>query len=267
MKGSLFDLAGTVAVVTGGSRGIGRAICERLAEHGARVVVSSRKADACEEVVRAIQARGGEAMAVACNISRKEELRALVDAAHAAYGRIDTLVCNAAVNPYFGPAQDIPDDAYDRIMNANVRSNLWLCQMVLPGMAEPKRDGKGGGSAILVSSIGGFRGSATLGIYGVSKAADMQLARALAVEWGPRNVRVNCIAPGLVRTDFARALWEDPENLRRRTRDTPLARIGEPDEIAGAAVFLASPASAFMTGQTIVVDGGVLAGAPVVAAE
>jgi NAD(P)-dependent dehydrogenase (short-subunit alcohol dehydrogenase family) len=262
MRASLFDLSGNVAVVTGGSRGIGRAICERLAEHGARVVVSSRKRDACEEVVAAIRARGGEATAVACNISRKQELRTLVDAAHAAYGRIDTLVCNAAVNPYFGPAQDIPDEAYDRIMNSNVRSNLWLCQMVLPGMAE-----RGGGSAIIVSSIGGFRGSPTLGIYGVSKAADMQLARALAVEWGPRNVRVNSIAPGLVRTDFARALWEDPENLRKRTRDTPLLRIGEPDEIAGAAVFLAAPASAFMTGQSIVVDGGVLAGSPLFAED
>ncbi len=264
---NLFDLAGTVAVVTGGSRGIGRAICERLAQHGARVVVASRKLETCEEVAAAIRARGGEAMAVACNISRKEDLRALVDAALAAWGRIDTLVCNAAVNPYFGPSQDIPDDAYDRIMNANVRSNLWLCQMVLPGMAEPKGDGRRGGSAIIVSSIGGFRGSAALGIYGVSKAADMQLARALAVEWGPRGVRVNAIAPGLVRTDFARALWEDPANLRKRTRDTPLLRIGEPDEIAGAAVFLAAPASAFMTGQTIVVDGGVLAGSPSAAEE
>ena len=262
MRGSLFDLAGKVAIVTGGSRGIGRAICERLAEHGAKVVVSSRKADACQEVVDAIAARGGTAMAVACNIGRKGELQALVDAAVAAWGQVDILVCNAAVNPYFGPSQDIPDEAYDRIMNSNVRSNLWLCQMVLPGMAE-----RGGGSVIIVSSIGGFRGSPRLGIYGVSKAADMQLARALAVEWGPRGVRVNSIAPGLVRTDFARALWEDPETLRKRTRDTPLLRIGEPDEIAGAAVFLASPASGFMTGQSMVIDGGVLAGPPLVEEE
>ncbi|MBY0338487.1 MAG: SDR family oxidoreductase [Acetobacteraceae bacterium] len=259
---TLFDLSGKVAIVTGGSRGIGRAICERLAEHGAKVVVSSRKADACEEVVRAIEARGGTAMAVACNISRKEELRALVDRTIAAWGQVDVLVCNAAVNPYFGPSQDIPDEAYDRIMNSNVRSNLWLCQMVIPGMAE-----RGGGSVIIVSSIGGFRGSPRLGIYGVSKAADMQLARALATEWGPRNVRVNAIAPGLVKTDFARALWEDPANLRKRTRDTPLLRIGEPDEIAGAAVFLAAPASGFMTGQSIVIDGGVLAGPPLVGEE
>jgi NAD(P)-dependent dehydrogenase (short-subunit alcohol dehydrogenase family) len=259
---SLFDLKGQVAVVTGGSRGIGRAICERLAEHGAKVVVSSRKKDACQEVVDAITAQGGMAMAMACNIGRKEELRALVDAARAAYGRVDILVCNAAVNPYFGPSQDIPDEAYDRIMNSNVRSNLWLCQMVIPEMAE-----RGAGSVIIVSSIGGFRGSPRLGIYGVSKAADMQLVRALATEWGPRGVRVNAIAPGLVRTDFARALWEDPVNLRKRTRDTPLLRIGEPDEIAGAAVFLAARASGFMTGQTIVVDGGVLAGPPLVGEE
>jgi NAD(P)-dependent dehydrogenase (short-subunit alcohol dehydrogenase family) len=259
---SLFDLKGQVAIVTGGSRGIGRAICERLAEHGAKVVVSSRKKDACEEVVDAITAKGGTALAVACNIGRKEELQALVDAARAAWGRVDILVCNAAVNPYFGPSQDIPDEAYDRIMNSNVRSNLWLCQMVIPEMAE-----RGAGSVIIVSSIGGFRGSPRLGIYGVSKAADMQLARALAVEWGPRGVRVNAIAPGLVRTDFARALWEDPVNLKKRTRDTPLLRIGEPDEIAGAAVFLAARASGFMTGQTIVVDGGVLAGPPLLSEE
>jgi len=254
---NLFDLTGRVAVVTGGSRGIGRAICIRLAQHGAKVVVSSRKLDACQRVVDEIEAAGGTAMAHAASISRKEELQGLVDAAIGAWGRIDILVCNAALNPYFGPSQAIPDDAYDRIMNGNVRSNLWLCQMAIPAMAA-----RGEGSVIFVSSIGGFRGSPLLGIYGVSKAADMQLARALAVEWGPQGVRVNSIAPGLVRTDFARALWEDPANLKRRTRDSPLQRIGEPDEIAGAAVFLASRASAFMTGQSIVIDGGVLAGPP-----
>lgn len=254
---NLFDLSGRVAVVTGGSRGIGRAICLRLAQHGAKVVVSSRKLDACQVVVDEIVAAGGTAMAHAASISRKEELQGLVDATVAAWGQIDVLVCNAALNPYFGPSQAIPDDAYDRIMNGNVRSNLWLSQMVAPAMAE-----RGDGSVIFISSIGGFRGSPMLGIYGVSKAADMQLARALAVEWGPSGVRVNAIAPGLVRTDFARALWEDPANLKRRTRDSPLQRIGEPDEIAGAAVFLASRAAGFMTGQTIVIDGGVLAGPP-----
>ena len=254
---SLFDMGGQVALITGSSKGIGRAIAERMAEHGARVVVSSRRQDACDAVAAGIRAQGGEAIAQACNIGRKDELRALVDRTLDSWGRIDTLVCNAAVNPYFGPGQDIPDDAWDRVMGTNIRSNHWLCQMVLPGMAE-----RGGGTVIIVSSIAGLRGTPTLGAYGVSKAADMQLTRNLAVEWGPRNIRANCIAPGLVRTDFARALWEDPDNLRRRTVDSPLRRIGEPDEIAGAAVFLAAPAGRFMTGQTIVIDGGVLAGPP-----
>jgi NAD(P)-dependent dehydrogenase (short-subunit alcohol dehydrogenase family) len=251
----LFDLTGKVAIVTGSSRGIGRAIAERLAEHGARVVVSSRKPDACEPVAAGIRERGGEARVIPCHIGRKEDLQALVDQTISLWGRIDILVCNAAVNPYFGSAAGISDDAYDRVMNANVRSNFWLCNMVLPGMA-----GHGGGSVIVISSIAGLRGTPTLAVYGLSKAADMQLVRNIAVEWGRHGIRANCIAPGLVRTDFARALWEDPETLRRRTRDTPLQRIGEPDEIAGAAVFLAAPAGSFMTGQTIVIDGGVTAG-------
>ena len=251
----LFDLSGQVAVVTGSSRGIGRAIAERMAEHGARVVVSSRKPDACEAVAEGIRVAGGEAMAVACNIGRKDELRALADAALARWGQIDALVCNAAVNPYYGPMATIADEAWDRIMGSNIRSNLWLANMAAPGMAE-----RGGGSITVVSSIAGLRGSAMLGAYGVSKAADMQLVRNLAVEWGGRGIRANAIAPGLVRTDFAKALWEDPDVLARRTRDTPLRRIGEPDEIAGAAVFLAAPAGRFMTGQTIVIDGGVTAG-------
>jgi NAD(P)-dependent dehydrogenase (short-subunit alcohol dehydrogenase family) len=208
-------------------------------------------------VVDEITANGGTAMAHAASISRKEDLQGLVDATIAAWGQVDILVCNAALNPYFGPSQEISDEAYDRIMNGNVRSNLWLSQMVIPAMAA-----RGEGSVIFISSIGGFRGSPMLGIYGVSKAADMQLVRNLAVEWGPKNVRANAIAPGLVRTDFARALWEDPGIYAKRTKDTPLKRIGEPDEIAGAAVFLGSAAGSFMTGQTIVIDGGVLAGSP-----
>ena len=251
----LFGLGGKVAVVTGSSKGIGRAIALRLAQHGARVVVSSRKRDACQAVADEIVAAGGQAMVIPCHIGRKEELQALVDGTVAAWGGIDILVCNAAVNPYFGPAAGISDEAYNRIMDANVRSNFWLCNMTLPGMAA-----RGGGSVIIVSSIGGLRGSPLLGVYAISKAADMQLARNLCVEWGPHNIRANCIAPGLVRTDFARALWENPAIYAKRTRDTPLQRIGEPDEIAGAAVFLASAAGSFMTGQTMVIDGGTTAG-------
>ena len=251
----LFDLGGKVAVITGASRGIGRAIAERMAEHGASVVISSRKIEACEEVAAGIRERGGEASAAACHIGRKEDLRALVEGTLARWGRIDVLVCNAAVNPYFGPSAQMSDEAYDRVMNSNVRSNFWLCNMVAPAMAE-----RGDGSIIIISSIGGFQGSDRLGVYGISKAADMQLARNLAVEWGARNVRANCIAPGLVKTDFAKALWDNPEILRKTVQHTPLHRIGEPDEIAGAAVFLAAPAGSFVTGQTIVIDGGRLAG-------
>ena len=253
--GSLFDLTGKVAVVTGSSRGIGRAIAERLAEHGAKVVVSSRKAEACEPVAAGIRARGGEAIVVPCHIARKEALAELVERTVAHWGGIDVLVCNAAVNPYLGPAAGASDEVYERVMGANVRSNFWLCNMVLPGMAE-----RGGGSVIIISSIGGLRGSAQLGLYAISKAADMQLARNICVEWGPKNIRANAIAPGLVRTDFARALWEDPVLYRKRTKDTPLQRIGEPDEIAGAAVFLASAAGSFVTGQTLVIDGGTTIG-------
>ena len=252
---NLFDLTGKVAVVTGSSRGIGRAIAERLGEHGAKVVVSSRKPDACEVVAAGIRERGGEAMVIPCHIAHKEALQALADRTVAAWGGIDVLVCNAAVNPYLGPAAGASDEVYERVMGANVRSNFWLCNMVLPGMAA-----RGGGSVIIISSIGGLRGSAQLGLYAISKAADMQLARNICVEWGPRNIRANAIAPGLVRTDFARALWEDPALYRKRTKDTPLQRIGEPDEIAGAAVFLASAAGSFMTGQTLVIDGGTTTG-------
>lgn len=250
---SLFDLNGKVAVITGSSRGIGRAIAERMAEQGAKVVISSRKLDSCEEVVNAINARHGQGRAIAApaNISSKDELKHLVDEAMQAFGKIDILVCNAASNPYYGPMAGIEDDQFRKILDNNVIANHWLIQMVAPQMIERKD-----GAIIIVSSIGGLRGSPVIGAYNISKAADFQLARNLAVEFGPHNVRVNCIAPGLIKTDFARALWENPDTLKRVTSTTPLRRIGEPDEIAGAAVYLASAAGSFMTGQSIVVDGG-----------
>ena len=252
---TLFDLSGKVAIVTGSTRGIGEAIVHRMAEHGARVVVSSRKGDACDKVAGEINAKFADsAIAVPCNISDKGDLQRLVDKTMEKWGRVDSLVCNAAVNPYFGPSKDLPDDAFDKIMSANIKSNHWLAHMVLPQMVERKD-----GSITIISSIGGLRGSPILGAYCVSKAADMQLARNLAVEFGPSNVRVNCIAPGLIKTYFAKALWDNPEILERSTAGAPLKRIGMPDEIAGAAVFLASPAGAFMTGQTMVIDGGATA--------
>jgi NAD(P)-dependent dehydrogenase (short-subunit alcohol dehydrogenase family) len=248
---ALFDLRGKVAIITGSSRGIGRAIAVRLAEQGAKVVISSRNAEACEEVVRDIATAGGEAFAHECNISSKKELQALVDVTLSRWGHIDVLICNAAVNPHFGPSIQIEDEVFDKIMESNVRSNFWLCNMVLPQMAQ-----RGGGSIILISSVAGIHGAPSIGVYGLSKAADMALARNICVEWGKHNVRANCIAPGLVRTDFARALWENPKIYDQVVKAYPLRRIGEPDEIAGAAVLLASPAGAFISGQTIVIDGG-----------
>ncbi|HEX7777232.1 MAG TPA: SDR family oxidoreductase [Parvibaculum sp.] len=250
---SLFDLKGKVALVTGSTKGIGEAIVHRLAEHGAKVVVSSRKADACDKVAGEINAKYKDhAIAVPCNIADKGDLQRLVDTTMKTWGKIDALVCNAAVNPYFGPSKDIPDEAFDKVMSSNVKSNHWLCNMVLPQMVERKE-----GTITIISSIGGLRGSAILGAYAISKAADFQLARNLAVEYGAHNIRANCIAPGLIKTYFAKALWDNPEILERSTSTSPLKRIGMPDEIAGAAVFLASPAGAFMTGQQMVIDGGV----------
>jgi NAD(P)-dependent dehydrogenase (short-subunit alcohol dehydrogenase family) len=249
----LFDLTGKVAVVTGSSRGIGRAIAEALADHGAQVVISSRKQEACDAVAAEINGKHGDghAVAIAASISDKDALAQLEYGTMAAFGRIDILVCNAASNPYYGPMSGISDEQFRKILDNNVLANHWLVQLAAPQMLE-----RGEGSIIIVSSIGGLTSSTTIGAYNVSKAADFQLARNLAAEFGPRGVRVNCIAPGLVRTDFARALWENEDTLKAVTRGTPLRRIGEPQEIAGAAVFLASPASSFMTGQTIIVDGG-----------
>jgi hypothetical protein len=253
VKMSLFDLSGKVAIVTGSSRGIGRAIAEAMADQGASVVISSRKEEACREVADAIAAKhgAGRAVVVPASISSKEQLQHLVDETRRRLGRIDVLVCNAASNPYYGPMGGISDDQFRKILDNNVIANHWLIQMVAPEMIERKA-----GSIIIVSSIGGLKASAVIGAYNISKAADFQLARNLAAEFGPHQVRVNCIAPGLIRTDFARALWENPQTLKAVTMHTPLQRIGEPHEIAGAAVFLASDASTFVTGQAIVVDGG-----------
>ena len=257
MTTALFDLSGKTALITGSSRGIGRAIAEAFADAGGRVVVSSRGQDACDNVARAIRARGAEATAMACNVSDRDAVDRLVAGISEQIGPIDILVGNAVTNPYFGPLHGIEDSAWDKIMGTNVRSNLWLCNRVIPGMAE-----RGGGVVILVSSIAAFKGDGALGAYAVSKAAVIQLVRSLAVEWGRAGVRVNAIAPGLVRTDFSRALWEDEVRRAARERMTPLRRIGEPEEVAGAAVFLASRAGAYVTGQCIVVDGGATVASP-----
>lgn len=254
--GSMFDLSGKNAVITGSSKGIGRAIAEQMAMHGANVVISSRKADACEAVAKDINEKLGpdapnKAVVIPAHIGDKDALQALVDETHAQLGQIDILVCNAAVNPFYGPSKDIPDTAFEKIMQCNVLSNHWLCHMVLPEMEE-----RGDGSIIIVSSVGGLHASTVIGTYNISKAADFQMVRNLAAEYGPKGIRVNAIAPGLIRTDFARALWENPKTLERVTSTVPLRRIGEPEELGGMAVFLASKAGAYCTGQNWVVDGG-----------
>ncbi len=250
---TLFDLTGKTAIITGSSRGIGKAIAEQMAALGANVVISSRKPEPCEAVASAINETTGRAAAIAvpANISSKENLKNLYTETVAAFGQVDILVCNAASNPYFGPMSGIEDEQFTKILQNNIISNHWLINMCAPEMRARKD-----GSIIIVSSIGGLRGNPVIGAYNISKAADFQLARNLAVEFGSDNVRVNCIAPGLIRTDFARALWENPAMLKEALRGTPMERIGEPEELAGAACFLASKAGTYMTGQMMVVDGG-----------
>ena len=252
MNKSLFDLSGKVALITGSTRGIGKSMAEEMARAGAKVVVSSRKSEACEATRAELEKQGYEVLAKSCNVSRKEELQALVDATLAKWGKIDIAVANAAVNPYYGPLTAIPDEAFDKVFLNNVKSVLWLAAITLPGMAE-----RGGGSFITVGSIGGIIANTVIGAYGMSKAADHHLVRNLAAEWGPKNVRVNAIAPGLIKTDFARALWEDEKRRSEREAATPLRRLGVPRDIGGIAVFLASDAASFITGQTIIADGGV----------
>lgn len=255
MPSQLFDLTGKTALITGSSKGIGKAIAEEMARHGAKVVICSRKADACEAVAAAINAEmpqgPGGAVAIPANISTKAELERLVAETRRQLGRIDILVCNAAVNPHYGPMSSLPDSAFEKILDVNIMANHWLAQLVLPEM-KARKDG----AIVIVSSVGGLKGHGQLGAYCISKAADLQLVRNLAFENGPDNIRVNAISPGLIRTDFARALWENPDTLKRRTANDPLRRIGEPEEVAGIAVYLASRAGSFTTGQNFVIDGG-----------
>lgn len=251
----MFSLEGKTALITGSSRGIGKAIAKQMFLQGANVVISSRKTEACEQVCSEINALsdGGKAKAISvpCNISRKEELENLVNTTKDEFGKINILVCNAAINPHFGPMSTIPDTAFDKILSSNIKSNHWLCQLVLPDMAERKD-----GVIIIISSIAGLTGNPVLGTYGISKAADMALTRNIAVEYGGRNIRANTIAPGLIKTDFSQTLWANETILKQALGHTPLSRIGDPEEIAGAAVFLASDAGKYMTGQTLVIDGG-----------
>ena len=250
--GELFDLTGKVAIVTGSSRGIGRAIAERLAEHGAQVTISSRKAEACHAVADGINALyPGRAIVVPANISSKDDLQNLVNETTAQRGKVDIVVCNAATNPYYGPLSGISDEQFRKVLDSNIISQHWLIQMALPQMIERKD-----GAIIIISSIGGLRGSEVIGAYNISKAADFMLAKNLAQEVGRHNIRVNCIAPGLVKTEFARALWDSPEAETSSISHNPMGRLGLPDDIAGGAVFLASRAGSWVNGHGLVIDGG-----------
>ncbi|MBL4866120.1 MAG: SDR family oxidoreductase [Pseudomonadales bacterium] len=251
----MFNLKGKVALITGSTRGIGKAIAISMADAGADVVVSSRNIGDCEDIAREINERDtpnqGRAIAIACNISHRDQLENIVTQTQKQLGKIDILVLNAAVNPHLGSMSTIPDKALDKILSVNIKSNHWLCQLVLPEMVERKE-----GSITIISSIAALVGQRDLGAYGLSKAADLALIRNLAVEYGGDNIRANAIAPGLIKTEFARMLWENKTLLEDTIYRTPLNRIGEPDDIAGTAVFLASKAAKFITGQTITIDGG-----------
>ena len=247
-----FSLEGKVAIVTGGSRGIGRSIALGLAEHGADVAIAARKPEALAEATAAVGDLGRRALAVPTNVRRPDELRALVERTVAELGRVDILVNNAGTNPVYGPVQEIDERAWDMIMDSNVKSAPLLSNHAREAML---RHGDGG-AIVNVSSVGGYRASDVIGGYSVSKAALIMLTQVQAKTWGADGIRVNCIAPGLVQTDFARALWDDPKTRRLSEAEAALGRIGQPDEMAGAVVYLCSPASSFVTGQTLVLDGG-----------
>lgn len=247
----MFSLANRIAIVTGSSRGIGKAIAQDLAKAGASVVVCSRKVESCEQVAEEIRQGGGTALALKCNVAHKEELNSLVQSTLDHFGRIDIVVGNAATNPAYGPMHELEDDAYEKIMGTNLRSNLWLANLTCPHMEKT-----GGGSLIFISSITALIGSKVIGAYAISKAGEVQMARNLAIEWGLSNIRTNCIAPGLVKTEFARALWENPKAAGLFEKRSALGRIAEPSDISGVAVFLASDAARYITGQCLVADGG-----------
>lgn len=246
-----FSLKGKIALITGSSRGIGRAIAIGYAQAGARVVITSRKFEACCKVAKEIKDMGGSATAISCNISSKEEIEKLVEKTEEAFGSVDILVCNAAINPHFGSISRISDEVFAKILQVNVISNNWLMRKVVSSMVSKRN-----GSIIIIGSIGGITGSKVLGAYCVSKAADIQLARSWALEFGKYGVRANCILPGLIKTDFAQALWNNSKTLKKILENCPINRIGEPEDIVGAALLLASDAGRFITGSSIIVDGG-----------
>ena len=249
----LFNLENKNVLLTGASKGMGLSMAKGLVNHGANVVISSRKLDQCEKAAKTINDSVDQekAFAYSCNASSKDELNALVDFSMSKLGSITTLVCNAGVNSFFGSMSEIDDESYDKTMNTNVKSNHWLINMVSPSMKE-----SGGGSIMITSSIAAFDASETLGTYSISKLAVLGLVRNYASELGPSNIRVNAICPGLVKKDFSKLLWENPDAEKATSQRMPLRRLGEADDFKGVAVFLASDESSFMTGQALTICGG-----------
>lgn len=244
-------LSGKVAIVTGSTRGIGRATAEAFARAGARVVISSRKPEAVEAMVATLRAAGHDVVGIPAHVGKAEDLKRLVDATLAAFGRLDVVVCNAAVNPVFAELQDITEDTWAKVMETNLTSVWRMAKAAFPHIAA-----QGGGAMVLLSSTASLQGTVTEGPYAVSKAAENHLARQLAVQWGPKNIRVNVIAPGVTRTDMIR--HHDPKMIERTIAATPLRRMGEPSDIADIALFFASDASRHLTGQLVVADGGAM---------
>ena len=248
-----FSLEGKVALITGASKGIGEAIARNYANMGAKVVINSRKQEAVDAVANAINTEGGTAIGVAGQVGNMEDCQKLFDATMSAFGRIDIVVNNAATNPVFGPVENTDASVFDKIMNVNVKAPFELAKLCLPIMEK-----NGGGSIINVSSIGGLKAEQMLGIYSVSKAALISLTKVMAAEWGKHNIRANVICPGLIQTKFSQALWSNDRIMKHMLSQVPLGRIGQPEEIVGLALFLASEASSYCTGGVFVADGGYL---------
>ncbi|MGI4836460.1 MAG: SDR family NAD(P)-dependent oxidoreductase [Janthinobacterium lividum] len=255
MSAALFDLAGKTALVTGATRGIGLAVARAYGQAGARLAISSESLEDCRRVAAALADEGLEAWPIPADLSQRAEVDAMAAAVLDHFGGLDALVCNAGVAPHMGPLASASDADWQTTLDINLRSALWLTNAVLPSMAA-----RGGGSVVLMASIAGVRGNKALGLYGLSKAALAQLARNLAVEWGPANIRVNAISPGVIQTEFARPLTDSPALMEKRLALTPLRRVGTPAEIAGLALLLAAPAGGFITGQNLIVDGGTTIG-------
>ena len=247
----MFNLKDKVAVVTGASRGIGKAIAIQLSEAGAKVIISSRKYEECEKVANEIKSKGYKAEVIPCHVGRKEEIRNLVKETINKYNGIDILVSNAGTNPAFGPLENLNDNAFDKVLDVNLKSSIWLVNEACLYLKKNKAS-----SIIIMSSISALIGTKDIGAYGISKAAEISLVKNFAVELGPYGIRVNAIAPGLIKTEFSRAIWSDKDKLKKQIENTPLQRIGYPEDISGIVHFLASDASSFITGQLIVADGG-----------